>query len=450
MDPTEPHWRTNSSFSPPPSRRWDCRYQSDGLSRGSHGAPLFGSSLSSNSKGSRSRVSSEQYPNHQHTVSDGVLSYFGSPSDNFQDPHWTPPVQNFNFTEFATPVGGSRPDTPLFAQSTEVTSNNFESPSPLSESALWESSSKQPVSLPQRNFSGRRSFMSKPVYPLVFQNPVSDSEVFGLSDTASDSRLTPCENRTSPVWANSSTSNLELKFHKTLTEFEKMEASPDPRASSRREGFRWSNASSYDMGLDRESIDMSENIDLENFRPFDQKCGLCGRLLCQKSPWSSYRIVRSSDMPIAGILPCSHVFHADCLEQTTPKTQIHDPPCPTCLKTASWTDSSSSISEPLELALRSVRRNQGVSIAVDGVGTSSNQSSDQIEGVLSRNRSLPVPRRGGYSLLKNHFKKHFSFKGKAGKDLLGAKMFCRSGSSSELPVNQNAVGCSRTGQSSKK
>ncbi|KAJ0988430.1 hypothetical protein J5N97_006786 [Dioscorea zingiberensis] len=32
MDHGEPHWRTNSSFSPPLSRRWDCSLHSDGLS----------------------------------------------------------------------------------------------------------------------------------------------------------------------------------------------------------------------------------------------------------------------------------------------------------------------------------------------------------------------------------------------------------------------------------
>ena len=102
FDPNDPHWRTNSSFSPPLSRRWDCRFQSDGVSIGD---PVYHSSLSSNSKGSRSRVSSDQYPNHHHSVSDGALSYFGSPAESFQAPRWTPPVQKFNL-EFATPSAG--------------------------------------------------------------------------------------------------------------------------------------------------------------------------------------------------------------------------------------------------------------------------------------------------------------------------------------------------------
>ncbi|XP_058107705.1 uncharacterized protein LOC131251171 [Magnolia sinica] len=227
-----------------------------------------------------------------------------------------------------------------------------------------------------------------------------------------------------------------------------MEASPDPSTSSRREGL-----------FDGESIDMTENTDTENIRlPLynsndGQKCGLCGRHLRQRSPWSSYRIVRSGDMPIAGVLSCSHVFHAECLEETTPKTQIHDPPCPTCLKIAGRAEASSSISEPLKEALKSADMDQGINIASDGMGNSSDRPSDHMESGLRRNRSLLMPRRGGTgsSLIKNHFKKHLSFKGKAGKELFGAKASRRTGSSSSDPhANQNPVGCPRTGRPSKK
>ncbi|XP_058080056.1 uncharacterized protein LOC131228197 isoform X2 [Magnolia sinica] len=340
---------------------------------------------------------------------------------------------------------GSRPESSPFPHSTEshftagasAVSNSFGSPSPLSESDQLESSRTPPISFPQRNFSGRRSFMSKPVYPLVFRNPVSDNEVCRTADMASGSRSTPGENPTLSL-SPDGTANLALK---------KMEASPDPSSSSRREGFRWSNASSYDMGFDGDIIDITDHMDSGNVKPAcnstaDQKCGLCGRLLSQKSPWSSYRIVRTGDMPIAGVLSCSHVFHAECLDQTTPKTQIHDPPCPMCQKVAGGAESSLSISEPLQMALRSIRRNQGISITTDGEGTSSRQSSDQTESGLRRNRSLPMVRRGGSSLIKNHFKKHFSFNGVTGKDLFGVKMFRRTGSSSAgARGNEEQVGC---------
>ncbi|GJN31348.1 hypothetical protein PR202_gb19737 [Eleusine coracana subsp. coracana] len=110
MDPTEPRWRINSSFSPPTSRRWDCRYSSDGLPHRVHDAPHdhppYVSSLSSHSKGSRSAFGSDQYLNHHHSVSDGALSYFGSPADSLQAPRWTPSLQRFDLGEFSTPTAG--------------------------------------------------------------------------------------------------------------------------------------------------------------------------------------------------------------------------------------------------------------------------------------------------------------------------------------------------------
>ncbi|XP_008793342.1 uncharacterized protein LOC103709662 [Phoenix dactylifera] len=450
MDPSEPHWRMSSSFSPPLSRRWDCRFQSDGLSHRVHEGPIYGSSLSSHSKGSRSGVSSDRYLNHYHSVSDGALSYLGSPADNIQAPRWTPPGQRYDLGEF-TPVGGTRPETSVCSQSDErcyTAGNNHGFASSLSDSSQWASTSKQPNFFPPCNFSGRRSFMSKPVYPLVSRNPFSDTEAFGMAQTSSGGRRTPGDDvSTDPMWPENILSP-DLTFLKTLTELQKMEASPEPNISSR-EAYRWSNASSYDFGYDGDVIDITDHISLENQRCLHnsaryQKCGLCERSLWQKSPWSSNRIVRSSDMPIVGVLSCRHVFHADCLEETTPKSRIHEPPCPLCLK-AFGDEGSTPFSEPLQVALRSVRRSQGVNISSNSSGNSS-----QNVGDLRRNQSLPMPRHGG-SLTKSHFKKRFSFKGRMGKDIFGTKLFRRTGSSSSslLNDNPNQAGRMRPRQSSR-
>ncbi|GJN20570.1 hypothetical protein PR202_gb07962 [Eleusine coracana subsp. coracana] len=64
------------------------------------------------------------------------------------------------------------------------------------------------------------------------------------------------------------------------------------------------------------------------------RCDLCERLLTKRSPWGSRRIVRTGDLPVASVLPCCHVYHAECLERTAPKWQKHDPPCPVCDKLA--------------------------------------------------------------------------------------------------------------------
>ncbi|KAJ0079566.1 hypothetical protein Patl1_22977 [Pistacia atlantica] len=327
-------------------------------------------------------------------------------------------------------LSGSRSQTSWFPHSTErryavratAASPSFGSPSSLSESSQWESTSKRPFSFPNRNFPSRRSHMSKAVYPLVFHNPVSDCENFGDADTNSVGRLTPVDDNISPShWLDSS---IVQKFHKTLTELQRWEASPDPGASSRREGFRWSSASSYDFGFDGERFDISEHIDVESLRSpighaVDQKCGVCGKLLCQKSPWSSHRIMRGGDMPTAGVLPCSHVFHAECLEQLTPKTQIHEPPCPLCLKSFGPVEDSSSVSEPLHMALRSLQQSRGIVISEDQHDHSNSEASDLINDRLRR---APHGNDSGSSF-KNRLKRHFTFKGKASRDMFSTKVF---------------------------
>ncbi|XVE90095.1 hypothetical protein DITRI_Ditri20bG0049700 [Diplodiscus trichospermus] len=440
IGPDEPRWRTNSSFSPPPLRIRDCRIHSDGLPNVPHDAGLHGSSLSSNSKGSRGRVGSEGYINHDHSVSDGALSYYGSPPDHV--PQWTSPIQRFNPEEVSAPnVGGPMPQTAWFPHAPErryavkatAASPSFGSPSSLSESSHWESTSKQPFSFPNRNFSGRRSYMTKAVYPLVFRNPVSDSEGFGDADINSIGKLTPSEDHYSPFHSHETCSSVEHKFHKTLSELQRSEASPDPSASSRREGFRWSSASSHDLGLDGEKFDIAELVDVESLSSpiapvVNHKCGVCGKLLRQKSPWSSHRIIRGGDMPTAGVLPCSHVFHAECLEQVTPKSQIHDPPCPLCLKTIEALEESVSFSEPLQVALRSLRRSRGAMISED---PEDYEVSDHIKEKLRRNWARAAARwNDSGSLIKNRLKKHFTFKGKVSKDMFSTKVFQRIGSSS--------------------
>ncbi|KAL4569512.1 hypothetical protein LXL04_025151 [Taraxacum kok-saghyz] len=88
-----------------------------------------------------------------------------------------------------------------------------------------------------------------------------------------------------------------------------------------------------DASCDFEYSDVSEPIESESVnRSSGDKCGICERFLSQRSPWSSRRIIRSGDFPVTGVLSCRHVFHAECLDQTTPKTHKGDPCCPVCSK----------------------------------------------------------------------------------------------------------------------
>ncbi|GLU17064.1 hypothetical protein SLE2022_334610 [Rubroshorea leprosula] len=103
MAPHEPYWRTNTSFSPPPPR-WDLRFQSEGLSYGSHdGIQLYGSSTSSNSKESGSWLRGNLLYNHQYSASDGTGLFLSSPSELSHGPQWTPPaIQEISLDDYDT------------------------------------------------------------------------------------------------------------------------------------------------------------------------------------------------------------------------------------------------------------------------------------------------------------------------------------------------------------
>lgn len=426
IDGGEPqHWRTNSSYSPPPSRIWDCRLQLDSIPHGSYGNNLL---PLSNRKGHRSRIGCDQFTSHQHSVSDGALSYTGSLSDSVQTSRrWTSPVQKFKVNDnSATMIGGSRSEASPYVRSIErssaakpaAASPSSGSPSSLSEFGHWESTNRQPCPAPSRHFS-RRSHMSKAVYPLMFHNPVSDCDAFNDVDANSLGRLTPSDDQVSPPFWRENRPHSEGKFRGTPADLQRSEISPDLSTSSRREGFRWSSASSYDMGFDGDRYDMVDSIDVETLMSpcgptTDQKCGVCGKLLFQKSPWCSHRIVRGNDMPIAGVLPCSHVFHADCLEHVTPKTQMHEPPCPLCLKYVGTLEESGAVSESLQMALRSLRRNRGVQIS-EAHGDEDLEVMDHVKDRESRSLTRGVRWMIGGSSIKDHLKRHLTFLGKGKK-----------------------------------
>ncbi|RZC28552.1 uncharacterized protein LOC114411417 isoform X2 [Glycine soja] len=166
------------------------------------------------------------------------------------------------------------------------------STSSQSESSESESTTKSHLSS-ERNFANLRSFMSKPIHPMSFNDLTTTRDAFDPAVT-------------------------------DFTEFD--------TSTPLRDGQRWSSASSS-----QEFADVTESFELEtpgrsHFLSDGFKCGLCERFLSQRSPWSSRRIVRSGDMPTIGVLPCCHAFHAECLEQATPKTRKSDPPCPVCVK----------------------------------------------------------------------------------------------------------------------
>eukprot|EP00252_Welwitschia_mirabilis_P023145 TRINITY_DN6475_c0_g1_i1.p1 TRINITY_DN6475_c0_g1~~TRINITY_DN6475_c0_g1_i1.p1 ORF type:complete len:315 (-),score=63.44 TRINITY_DN6475_c0_g1_i1:461-1405(-) len=109
-----------------------------------------------------------------------------------------------------------------------------------------------------------------------------------------------------------------------------MQTFSDLVASSRREHFPGVNATSPDFGWTsaRESMErgplVTERIRANSIHATPMSpdtephtCGICSKLL-------SYHLC------VVAVLVCGHVYHAECLEQTTSDANRHDPLCPMC------------------------------------------------------------------------------------------------------------------------
>ncbi|KAL2226088.1 UNVERIFIED_CONTAM: hypothetical protein Sindi_1967500 [Sesamum indicum] len=399
VGPHEPYWRTNTSFSPPPSR-WDFQFQSEALSFGSHdGIPLYGSSASSNSRESRNWLRGNNLTNHQFLVSDGIGPYLSSPSDISPAQQWTPPaIQEISNDDY----GASSRDVVLrplsFSPTMEGTSaarNSGGSTSSRSDSSCdYESMVKSHSS--HRN---RRCFMSKAIYPLSFPPETPTRESTGLPPAG-------------------------------LPEFD--------AATPQRDRHHLSSASG--------SIDLAEvpepfeyDLSSRSRSPADCfRCGLCERFLSQRSPWSSRRIVKSGDMPVAGVLSCRHVFHAECLEQTTPKARKNDPPCPICVKIEEENSPDQRVFSKLRSSFPRLKP-----FCEDGPSKpwGCAQVGDCVEGALhtpTRNTLL--------SLNRSRFRKNLSLKGNPGRECPGK--IKKSGSISPQlfigPAEHDTAGSSKT------
>lgn len=61
-----------------------------------------------------------------------------------------------------------------------------------------------------------------------------------------------------------------------------------------------------------------------------QTCGICSKLLSEKSAWGSQKIVGGAELSVVAVLICGHVYHAECLETITSEINKYDPACPVC------------------------------------------------------------------------------------------------------------------------
>ncbi|CAK9142046.1 unnamed protein product [Ilex paraguariensis] len=102
---------------------------------------------------------------------------------------------------------------------------------------------------------------------------------------------------------------------------------PELMATSHRE--RWS-FDSESLGFNRDKISRSSGR-ISASSSFDiQNCGVCSKLLIEKSSWGSQKIIATNELAVVAVLICGHVYHAECLENMTPEINKYDPTCPVC------------------------------------------------------------------------------------------------------------------------
>ncbi|GMI73289.1 hypothetical protein like AT4G39140 [Hibiscus trionum] len=136
-----------------------------------------------------------------------------------------------------------------------------------------------------------------------------------------------------------------------------------------------------------------------------QICGVCSKLLSEKSLWSSQKIIISDELSVVAVLTCGHVYHAECLEYKTPEIDKYDPPCPICTLGEKHKSSEQVFRAETDFKAKINRRSRNRIVDSD-MGSES--------AVFSRQKSSGKEKRASSSSMKNSIgrpflRKHFSF-----------------------------------------
>ncbi|CAN0891391.1 hypothetical protein LINGRAHAP2_LOCUS16956 [Linum grandiflorum] len=240
----------------------------------------------------------------------------------------------------------------------------------------------------------------------------SDCKNSGLKQPSNS--FTGGEDRsTHPSWSNESTRG----SHGGSSDNWSMLAFSELMATSHREGwsFDTDSLSSHPMktrGNSRASA--SSSMDL-------QACGICLKLLTDRSLWSAQKLVANNELPVVAILTCGHVYHAECLETLTHEISKYDPSCPICTLGVKQTLKLSQKAMKAEMEMKAKRKKSRKRVvdsdAVDGGGDSSRS-----DNVVKSGREGKGPKLGSSSSMKNpsskaFLKKHFAFGSKASRSL---------------------------------
>ncbi|XWS67869.1 hypothetical protein CRYUN_Cryun04dG0041900 [Craigia yunnanensis] len=257
----------------------------------------------------------------------------GSPSESFQSRMWQKsPTSEGTAVQVRTPASDQSISRNIsidvnleqVKESVESPAASHPSPSKLSLSLPSASSlatsplSSQSHVHPTSSKTTRWPLRS-PGHHLLHQ--VSDNRILGLK---SPNRYLVGEERlVMPSWSNESTGG----SRDGSSDGWSMNAFSELMATSRKERWSFDN-DTWGFHHEKKSkssgrISVSPSVDL-------QTCGVCSKLLSEKSLWSGQKIIINNELSVVAVLTCGHVYHAECLENMTHEIDKYDPACPIC------------------------------------------------------------------------------------------------------------------------
>lgn len=237
------------------------------------------------------------------TVGTAYASEEGSPLESFRNLTWqksspsegyTVPQSDQSISQINSEVQGSRETQVASDPSPTMMSSSTHSVSSFSASPLTYSQSQL---LPPSKWPGRSPGMKSPN--------------FSISEEGSPFML-PGSNRgshggSSDGWSVPAFNELMANSHRESWSFDSESLNFNRDKLNRSSG----------------RVSSSPSIDL-------QTCGICSKLLTEKSSWGTQKIIASNELAVVAILICGHVYHAECLENMTSEINKYDPACPVC------------------------------------------------------------------------------------------------------------------------
>ncbi|KAL7125401.1 hypothetical protein ABFS83_14G114800 [Erythranthe nasuta] len=146
-----------------------------------------------------------------------------------------------------------------------------------------------------------------------------------------------------------------------------------------------------------------------------QTCGVCTKPLIERSLWGQ-KIISTNELAVVSVLTCGHVYHAECLEYTTPEVNKYDPPCPICTYGEKHAAYISEKAMKAEMDLKARKRSKKRVVDSD---LQSKIACDHHKCVRGEEKGPKTSSRTSMksSLGKPFLKRHFSFSSKASRSL---------------------------------